>query len=375
LVKANVERSIVGPNAQPSTNAVDNYTIVKDEISAIDLAKSEREKVQVVDWPTNTGVEYDEQLGVGIFYNETIIQPSEYTNSNWFDVSNQTIKPLDQWKSLKREIDKDKAASALLAQWYKIPQEVSISLPDKLLGITVYWGSSYGAGGSFSSNFSSGGSYSISASGSSKMSGAVNGDIYFNLQDGFSGSIAGYKHIFFIEIGSDGKVESDEVLNILNNFEQFGQRNQPAGATLNPKYKRWPYLQLRSENIVVISGSESIRDNVSQSAYNGVNGYGSGYGAGQDYDVDVNARSVNIPKSLHGEIKINQEKFGLEGLYPTYGIRPEKLESTKAVVSGEEVFASKFPTGNYLYSSDVELYKWGFVKVTAITVNITDEYI
>jgi len=93
--------------------------------------------------------------------------------------------------------------------------------------------------------------------------------------------------------------------------------------------------------------------------------------------VDVNARSVNIPKSLHGEIKIKSEVFGTSSadLQSTYGVRPEKLEATKAVVSGQEVFAPTFPVGNYLYSSDVELYKWGFVKVTAITVNVTSEYI
>jgi hypothetical protein len=32
-----------------------------------------------------------------------------------------------------------------------------------------------------------------------------------------------------------------------------------------------------------------------------------------------------------------------------------------------------FPVGKFLISADVEIFKWGFLKVTATTANITSE--
>jgi len=383
LVQATVQQSIVAPNTQPTGT----LTKTKDSIEAIDSAKSQREQVIVNGWPTNTGVDYDEQLGLGIYYTETIVPPSEYLNpTGWEDLSNINYKPLDQWKSLKRTINKEQVSQALLAQWYKISTDVQVSLPDRLLDVTVYWGSSYGAGqqASFDTGASTG-SYSLSQSGSSKWSASINGDIYFNVQQGFQGALPGYQHIFFMKIGADGRVEQDEVLNILNNFENFGQQtippNPPSGpdsiTKIQKTYQRWPYIQARTENLVVISGGKSETTNASLSESVSINGFGSGSGSGTSFDVDVNARSVNIPQTLHGPITISEEIFGTiapQNLGPTYGVRPETLETTQAVVNGSLQNAERFPSGNYLYSSNVELYKWGFVKVTAITVEVPFNY-
>jgi len=387
LVKANVEKSIVVPSTQPTSNPAEGLITIKDSIDALDDVKSQREKVVAEEWPTNTGVDYDEQLGLGIYYTETIVSPSEYLNPQyWEDLSNINYKPLDQWKSLKRTIDKEQVSQALLAQWYKVSTDVQISLPDRLLGVTVYWGSSVGEGQNADIDFgASAGSYSLSQSSSSKSSASINGDIYFNVQQGFQGSLPGYQHIFFMKIGTDGRVDQDEVLNILNNFEQFGQQtippNPPSGpdsiTEIQKKYQRWPYIQARSENLVVISGGKSETKNISESKSVSINGLGGGSGSGTSFDVDVNARSVNIPQTLHGPITISEEIFGStapSSLGPTYGVRPQTLSTTQAVVNGTLQAAPRFPAGNYLYSSNVELYKWGFVKVTAITVEVPFNY-
>jgi hypothetical protein len=380
LVPATVSQSIVAPNTIPTGS----LTKTKDTIDPIDQAKSQREEVTVNGWPTNTGVDYDEQLGLGIYYTQTIVDPDEYLNPTyWADLSNIDYKPIDQWKSLKREIDKEKISEALLDQWYKISTDVNVTLPDKLLGVTVYWGSSYGEGQS--SSFETGastGSYSLSQSGSSKNSASINGDIYFNIQQGFNGALSGYQHIFFMKINPNGRVEQSDILDTLNNFEQFGQQTiprPPEGTliSLNLKYKRWPYIQARSENLVVISGGKSETQNNSESKSVSINGFGQGFGTGSSFDVDVNAKSVNVPQTLHGPITIQEQVFGSvapSNLGPTYGVRPQTLSATEAVVNGALQTAERFPSGNYLYSSNVELYKWGFVKVTAITVEIPFNY-
>ena len=60
---------------------------------------------------------------------------------------------------------------------------------------------------------------------------------------------------------------------------------------------------------------------------------------------------------------------------PTYGVRPMTLETTKVMLNGKLSAAPEFPVGNYLFSSNFELYKWGFVKVEAITVEISKYFV
>ena len=367
-VKAIVEKSIVVPSTQPTANPADALTTIKDQIDRVDNVKSQRELVKVAgNWPINTGVDYDDQLGLGIYYTETIVNPDEYKNPNfWADISNTNYKPLDQWKSVKRAIDKEKISEALLDQWYKFPVEVDVSLPDKLLEIKVYWGKSVGETDTAENDFGAyTGSYNASLSSSSRDSASVNGDIYFNIEQGFKGAVSGNQHIFFIEIGSDGRVSSSEILARLNDLD-------------GGIYSNWPYLQTRTENIVVISGGKSITKNRSQTRSVSINGFGGGTGTGDSLDVDVNARSINVPATLHGPLTIEKEEIGPEipsELKPTYEVRPEQLAVTKAKINGVLQDAPTFPVGNYLYSSSVELYKWGFAKVTATTVNITLAYV
>jgi hypothetical protein len=366
LVDAVVARSIVPIDTAPSGSD----TNIKDSITAIDQYKAEREQINVTTWPTNTGVDYDDQIGVGIFYTQTVVPASEYANKSWDEVLDQDIKPIDQWKSVKREIDRTKARDALLNQWYKIGTDTQITLPDKLTNVVVYWGRSFGNGGSY--DFGSGaftGSYNRNQSGDAKSSASIAGDIYFNIQKGFNGSIPGFQHIFFIEIGDDGSVSQGDVISRLNALEQ----SKASGIV----YSNWPYLQLRSENLVLINGSTSITRSSSLSESVSINGSVLTSGSGQSYDVNVNANSINIPECLHDNITIINEFIGPEitGLNVTYGVQPSTLSETKAVINGAIVDAPKFPTGYYLLNSNVELYKYGFVKVTATTVRVTNDYV
>jgi len=380
LVKGIIRKEIVGTSTQP----VGSTNILKDSIQPLDYSKSERELITVQTWPENVGVEYDEQLGIGIYYKEKIVDPSEYINpGTWTDLSNKSYKPIDQWKSIRRYIDKEKISAALLEQYYKLPINVRIDLPDKLKKIVVYWGKSYGEGQSWTADEgSASGSFSLSQSGYSKNSASVNGDIYFEIEKGFSGAVDGLKHIFFLKLDDGKAISSSDVLTTLNKFS----------GSLIPTYQQWPYIVTKTENLVLITGSKSETFNKSQSEFSNINGFGKSGGCGSSIDVDVSARSINIPQTLHGPIIIEQQSVGeipqinppppdefcefvQTDLTPTYAIRPQELETTKVKIKGIETDASQFPTGNFLYSSDVSLYKWGFVKVEAITVNITSNHV
>jgi hypothetical protein len=366
---------------------------------------------------------------------------------------------------LSRTYDRSKIAEALKKQYYQFTTAVPITLPDKLLNVIPYFGQSYGAGSDFDTTAGlQTGSISSSNSGSSKSSWSIGGDIYFEIEKGFSGSIEGKKHIFFMEISSGG-ITQDSILQTLNNFSQFGSQTPPTsiwtsysiniisyfvegrslycefqfadsnfpkeinvsipgvfvknnvtnfskggnyyvifdtnlpniGTTLTngtinyslpppppnvsgPSYSPWPYLRLKTENLVVVTGGRSLSSLYSRSETIGINGTSLTTGQGSEFDVNVSANSVNVPETLHGPIDIVPQFIGGNPIdsagvgQPTYGVRPETLPTTKANINGVEVDAPKFPNGNYLVDSNVELYKWGFVKVTATTVTIDNRY-
>ena len=376
LVKGKVEKSIVASDTEPTIN--NNLRLVKDSINALDEAKSERELVEVDEWPINTSVDYDEQLGIGIYYTETIVEPSEYLNPPyWTDLSNIDYKAIDQWKSLKKEIDIDKVSEALLSQYYQIPTLVEIKLPDKLKRATCYLANSYGAGTDFSvSQGANTGAYNMSNSGSSKSSWSIGGDIYFEIENGFNGSVDGLKHIFFVKI-TDGRIANAEsVINILNSFAQFGTRTPPSplpGQSLifSETYRKWPYLRTKTENLVLITGSRSSSTSMSISQSVGINGFASSTGKGKSFDVNVNANSILVPQTIHPAITINIDETNQvtdsnQVQKPTISINPRTLPATDP---------PQFVPGKYLISADIDLYKWGFVKVTAITADIQNIHI
>jgi hypothetical protein len=464
LVPATVTRQdlVNNPNVQVSGS----LTTLEDVVRAEDTYKGQRNRIVADSWPTTTGVEYDEQLGLGIYYDQTIVAPNTYTGNQ--TVTGKEFRPIDQWKSLSRTYDRTKIAEALKKQYYQFTTAVPISLPDKLLNVIPYFGQSYGAGSSFdTSGSTSTGSVSSSNSGSSKSSWSIGGDIYFEIEKGFSGSIEGKKHIFFMEIANGGITQAS-ILNTLNNFSQFGVQeripdsynsasissyfvsggslfctvssvtyfvdkiivsipnvysatltgtdkfnasfptvvifntnlpdiaetqtngtiqyfvpgvNVPISGGGGPAYSPWPYLRLKTENLVVVTGGRSKSESSSTSSTIGINGTASSFGTSSAFDVNVSANSVNVPETLHGPINIVPQFIGstpsdIKGVgQPTYGVAPTTLPTTRANINGVEVDAATFPPGNYLVDSNVELYKWGFVKVTATTVTIDNRYI
>jgi hypothetical protein len=368
LVNATVKKSIVDPNVVPSYSTETGLNIVKDSINKLDNVKSERETIEVEDWPKTTSIDYDEQLGIGITYNETIVSPNEYIFQRpWQDLSNIDYKAIDQWKSLKKQIDINRLTDALENQYYKIPTRVKVKLPDRLTEVTCYIANSYGKGTDFDiTQGANTGSYNISNSGSSKSSWSIGGDIYFQAESGYDGYVDGTKHIFFIK---NNQASSGSVFEILNNFAQFGTRNPPANNQNTPNapvYQRWPYIRLKTENIVLITGSRSLSKSNSLSQSVGINGFASSTGEGTSFDVNVNANSINVPPTVHGPIQIKIEEInnvddvaGIEK--PTVSVNPSTLSPTNPPY---------FSQGLYLFDTEVELYKWGFSKVTATTVFI-----
>jgi hypothetical protein len=352
LVRANVRQSIVAPNQNP----VGTLFKAKDTLAPIDKTKSQREEVTVANWPTVSGVDYDEVLGLPIQYTETIVSPTEYdTVSEWTNISNINYKPIDQWKSLKKSYNKDEIVKALSDQYYSLETQANISLPDTLESVIVYTGGSFSNGKNKSNTKSVGGdSYAYSIGGGFQSSSSFSADVYFKIKKGFNGYIKGRQHIFFLPIDSNGIVQSS-VLNKLNEKDQTST------------YQEWPVIRQSTENIVVITGSGSIEESKYESKSVSINGFSDATREDESMSSSSNAKSVTIPESLHGPIIVTTsagntipDKFGAQSF-----VFPSTLQETSP---------PRFPSGKYLISSQMELYKWGMVKVTATTVEITEQY-
>ena len=95
-VAANVEKSIVAPNQQPSGGKV----VLQDQINAIDSAKSQRERVTVESYPELTTYDLDDQLGVVVITERNVVDHNEPYSAPPL-VLTLTDRPLDQWKTLR----------------------------------------------------------------------------------------------------------------------------------------------------------------------------------------------------------------------------------------------------------------------------------
>ena len=366
LVKSKKIESIVPTGTLP-TNSL---TKIADDVNAIDSAKSQKDETIVDSWPILTGSDYDETLGLGFAWTKTIVSPPSTTCDSYLKWDAQ---PIDEKKTLKKQYIDCQVKRTLESYYNQINTSIPIKLPDTLQEITAYFGLSYGAGDSTSTGNGSGSNWSWSTGTSKKNSASVKGDLYFKIKQGFSGSIPCIQHVFFMKTAD---VKTSNLLVAINNLRTYGEVNpifynsKIAGWT-TPKYvayfKNWPTIRLTSENIVMIGGSmsETLATNQSRSASN--QGGSSSTSNSKSIDVDVSVNSIVVPQTLHDNLTINIVQIGNTGnLSIPFSVNPNTLAATDPV---------KMPVGNYLYSSDVQLYKFGYSKITAITIELTEDYV
>ena len=340
-------------------NLVDgSFTTVKASVKSIDETKVQVDVLDVFNWPILNGVEYDEVLGIPITYTERVVSPDEYKNPPTdLSNSNNSYKPLDQWKTLRRSYDKRAIATALLEQYFVTQTQVQINLPNKLLEVTAYISRDYSEGKNISKSENVGGdSYGFTNGGGFKSSGSISADVYFKLENGFNGYIDGEEHTFFMEISADGRVNESII-------KELNDRND--GKT----YLAWPNIKKITENVLLFTGGKSKTQSDSRSEDVSINGFAEAARQDVSFDIDTNVNTVTLPDALHGVLQINEVYTGPEipdDLQIQGGVQPKVLEATSPAI---------FPIGNYLISSSMDLFKYGLVKVKAITVTITDEYV
>lgn len=349
------DKTLLQPNIIVNNGSL---TTIKASTKAIDETKIQVETLQVQWWPELNGVEYDEVLGIPIKYTEKVVSPNEYENPpTSLSNSNNSYKPLDQWKTLRRSYDKKAIATALLQQYFVTQTQVQINLPNKLLEVTAYISRDYSEGKNISKSENVGGdSYGFTNGGGFKSSGSISADVYFKLENGFNGYINGEEHTFFMEISDDGIVNESII-------KELNDRNN------KKTYLAWPNIKKITENVLLFTGGKSKTESESRSEDVSINGFAESTRKDVSFDIDTNVNTVTLPDALHGVLQVNEIYSGPEipsDLQIVGGVKPKLLEATNPEI---------FPIGNYLISSSMDLFKYGLVKVKATTVTITNKYV
>ena len=360
LIEAFGIREIIDPSStNPNTQSGGSLYTLKASSEAIDETKIKTESLRVTDWPVLSGVEYDEILGIPIEYTEKVVSSNEILNpASWQDIANKSYKPLDKWKTMKRTYDRVKIATALLSQYYVTQTQVQINLPNKLLEVTAYFSRDYSKGENKTLQENAGGdAYGFTMGGGFKSSGSISADVYFKLENGFNGYIDGEEHTFFMDIDDNGRVSKSIIA-------ELNDRNNGSKT-----YLAWPNIKRITENILLFTGGKSKTESASKSEDVSINGFAEAERKDWSYDIDTNVNTVTLPDAIHEQLTVNEIYSGPEiptDLQITGGVNPKILAATSP---------AKFPTGNYLISSSMDLFKYGLVKVKAITVTITDAYV
>jgi hypothetical protein len=352
--------SYVYPIGSPPADLrnTNKFLTIKESTKALDQSKSQTDFLQTKSWPLLNGVEYDEVLGIPIQYTEQVVSPTEYENPpTSLSNSNNSYKPLDQWKTLRRSYNKEAIATALLQQYFVTQTQVQINLPNKLLEVTAYLSRDYSEGKNISEQSDVGGNaYGYTVGGGFKSSGSISADIYFKLENGFNGYIDGEEHTFFMEISENGRVDKSII-------QELNDRNN--GKT----YLAWPNLKKITQNVLLFTGGKSKTESNSKSEDVNINGFANADRKDWSYDIDTNVNTVTLPDALHGILAINEVYSGPEipnDLQIVGGVQPKVLKATNP---------PNFPVGNYLIASSMDLFKYGLVKVKATTVTVTAEYV
>jgi hypothetical protein len=292
---------------------------------------------------TLRGQNYDETFDISVPFTREIIGAGELA-----DNESAQIEPRNSLHSIKTVIDKNVVTDALEA-YHVISGDVqNISLPDVLESVTVrIYNEESG-----SNDIAEGSGNSASASASIGID--CSSIIDTNIKNGYSGPAKSTRHIFFLPEGGS----------------EYGAILAKTGA------QPWPVVRPKQEKIEVTTVSEqrsarvalSLPDNVSRSK-----------GGGKRTSRSV----VNIPPTLHGDITVTRsDDFGSPTASTSVSVSGPsgasasvdlRVESSNRIVppSFSATSPSFFPSGLYLYSVNASPYRYGFLRVEAIVVEVT----
>lgn len=331
-------------------------------LGANDLAKSEQQLTKFTKRVRTTkrdavetakplnGTTYDEVLNIATPYTEKVVKhESDPTKLP----TGSEITPLSEDYALERTFSTEEGRKQLRNLYYTFPSQERVNLPDKLISLTPVF--ARGVGGD--EGFGSGASWQWK----SGSEASVTGDLVVEIEQGYAGLVPALNHVFYVPL--DAGSLTDELIYIRTGS------------------KKWPNIVTRSYNMVVIG---QARQREASASRNGESRSGA-----VGFSTKALVNTVFIPPTIHGDIDIQISTDSYYDIPPpspvpyigagdgtavasvqienlTGDIRPRKLKSTPQ---------KTFPTGRYLLTSSVTPYRYGMGRVTAVTVDISSDYV
>lgn len=308
---------------------------------------------------TLTGAEYDSALGLSIPFTESVVDHDAHPAAS-------DITPFSPEKSIARTITLNDAQAALTAIHLQFPTQERVQLPDKLLSAKAYFSRAMGDG--------QGIGYGTNWSYETSTSASVSGELSVEIEKGYSGVLPAVIHIFFLPV-------ENATTQSITSF---------VGASM------WPAIKEKTHSVVLTGSSLTKHWSASCSSNGGSNS--------DSCDAKGVVSVSHIPPTIHGNIPIeieyvdtNLPRSGLDAVTdawktqmhqvatkvpagpardyltatlnfmddlsrPAGSVNPSTLEASSV---------TSFPEGKFILTSDVSLYKYGMVKVTAVVVDTT----
>jgi hypothetical protein len=276
------------------------------------------------------GQDYDEELDIVIPYQQVVAQPSSTTIT---EGSRRRVNPRDISHSIVQKYDVEDIQQSLDDYYWEIPDMIEISLPDKLKRVVLLVGSA----GSSGSGSGAGNTYSYSF----ERRGSVSGSISYDIEQGFRGTIPTIRAIFFLPKES---ASPNDVLNKIN--------QNRSGVDF------WPNVKPESHFVTITEGSFFQEQSFSVS----FDSSSESSSSGGSYEKEA----FIIPPTIHDKIEITGPGGRFVEGQGIVNVNPNVLEKTK--------FA-EFPSGEFLYRINATPYKFSYVRVDALIVEITNEYV
>lgn len=287
--------------------------------------------IQAQTMPPLRGQDYDEELDLIIPYTQVVARP---TTTRLVEGPRRRSTPRDKDHTVVLKYDVKDVQQSLDEYFWQIPDMVSIRLPDKLL--TAYVVADTGGGQGSGSGF--GDTYFYNQSGNS----TYRGKIAYDIEEGFTGNIPAFRAVFFLpKTNSSPQAVLAKV-----------QAN--VGGVLG----FYPNARPQAHELLVFGQSSSFETSESVSFDSG--------STSESRRADISVDFTTIPATIHPRLTIGSNISG--------GSRQGSLKVSPNVLPATQPYA-KFPTGKFVYQINASPYKFSYVRVEAMVVEITNAYV
>ena len=290
--------------------------------------------------PLLRGQEYDEALDIVIPFQQVTVPPQ---NTQLSTGARRRVTPRDVAHSTVVKYDVEDVQDALDSYYWELPEMVQISLPDKLISISCPIEQSGGTG----SGDGTGDTWFVNYSSNFTR----RGKIIYDIEEGFRGNIPALRAVFFLP---KEDCSPQKVLQVVRE-----KSASPATGSTESQIIFYPNARPQSHELVVIGESASLEKSKSIS-FDSVSDSTSKSGS---FTIDTTI----IPPTIHGPLTIRDDISGGSGSSASTYVRPNSLPKTEPY--------SVFPTGKFIYQINSTPYRFSYVRIEAVILEITSEYV